>query len=482
MPVTIEDAGVCKKKLKFEITREDIDKKMASTLDELSKTAQLPGFRPGHAPRRLIQRKLAEEIGDQVKAELISEEYKKAVEEHKLEILREEDFDPDKIELPKEGSLIFEVEVEVKPEIALPDYSKLELQVPRIAIRDEDVQTAMNNLRRSRGRFVEQKAGAAAEERDMLTADVKVAVGNEVLHDQQGGALAVYPQTLAGIRIENLVDQFKDKKAGSTVEFTVTVPETFEKEALRGKEATVTVVIKNIRRIEMPPLNDEFAKSVGMVTVADVEKAVRERIEADLSESRETARREAVAAWMLDKVLLEVPAGVAAANADRVFNQQTMALQRQGVPLELIQQRADELLESCRGRAARDLKLDFIFAAVAKKEGLEATEDELQARVGLLAQNYGRPTDRMYEDLQKRGYLSALKDQILMDKVYTLLLGKAAVTEVEPPPVEQAKVEAEGEKKESNETAEKPKTNKTPARKKAADKDKGKDQADDETT
>lgn len=482
MPVTIEDAGSCKKKLKFEITREDIDKKMASTLDELSKTAQLPGFRPGHAPRRLIQRKLAEEIGDQVKAELISEEYKKAVEEHKLEILREEDFDPDKIELPKEGPLTFEVEVEVKPEITLPDYSVLELQVPKIVIRDEDVQAALDNLRRSRGRFVEQKAGTKAEERDMLTADVKVVVGDEVLHDQPDGALAVYPQAVGGIRIETLVSELAGKQAGDTAEFTVTVPETFEKESLRGQQATVTVAIKSVRRIEMPPLDDGFAKSVGMDTVADVEKAVRERIEADTTESRDTARREAVATWMLNKVSLEVPAGVAAANADRVFNQQVMSLQRQGVPLETIQERADELLEACRGRAARDLKLDFIFAAVAKQEGIEATEDELQARVGLLAQNYNRPTERMYEDLQKRGYLSALREQILNDKVYTLLLSKATVTEVEPAAAEAGQGEAE--QKESDETAEKPKTKKSPARKKKAEKDSDKDsdKGDDETT
>jgi trigger factor len=476
MPVTIEDAGVCKKKLKFEIAREDIDKKMDTTLDELSKTAQIPGFRPGHAPRRLIQRKLAQELADQVKAELIADEYKKAVEEHKLEILREEDFDPDKIELPKDGPLTFEVEVEVKPEVALPDYSKIDLEVRKVALRDEDVQQAMDNLRRSRGRFVEQKDGAKAEERDMLTADVKVVVGDEVLHDQQGMSLAVFPQAVGGLRIEKLVDELKGKKAGSKVEFSVTVPETFEKEALRGQEATVTVAIQSIRRIELPPLDDTFAKSVGMETVADVEKAVRERIEADLTETRDTARRAAMADWLLKQVQLEVPAGVAEANAGRVFNQQVMNLQRQGVPLETLQERAEELMTACRGRAAQDLKLDFIFAAIAKKENLTTTEDELQARVSLLAQNYGRPVERMYEDLEKRGYLSALREQILTDKVYALLLGKATITEVEP----KAEEPAAEEKKESNESAEKPKTKKSPARKKTAKKDA--DKADDETT
>lgn len=473
MAVTIADVGVCKKKLTFEIPREDIQTKIDSTLDELTKTAQLPGFRPGHAPRRLVQRKLHDEINDQVKAELISEAYKAAVEELKIEVLREEEFDPAKVELPDEGPLTFELDVEVKPEIELPDTSEIALEVPRAETRDEDVTTALENLRRSRGRFVEQKKTVKAAERDMLAADVKVTVGDEVLLDQPDGALAVYPQAVAGIRMDRLADELKGKKAGDSVAFKVTVPEDHESEALRGQEADVSVTIKGIRRIEMPPLDDDFAKSVGMETAADVEKAVRDRLQGDLENSRETARREAMAQWILDKVPLEVPEGVAEANAGRVFNNQTVRLQQQGVPLQQIQERADELMTACRNRAQRDLKLAFIFAALAKQEKIEATEEELQARVGLIARNYGRATERMYEDLQKRGQLDALREQVLDDKVYQFLLAKATVTEVAPPeaPPEAAKeAPAEADKKEAKKT-----TKKTAAKKPTTKKAKPKE-------
>ena len=209
----------------------------------------------------------------------------------------------------------------------------------------------------------------------------------------------------------------------------------------------------------------------------DIEEVGMPRILADLADGGlSDDEANAVADWLLKQVPLEVPAGVAEANAGRVFNQQIVNLQRQGVPLETLQERAEELMAACRSRAAQDLKLDFIFAAIAKKENLTTTEDELQARVSLLAQNYGRPVERMYEDLEKRGYLSALRDQILTDKVYALLLGKATITEVEP----KAEEPAAEEKKESNEEAEKPKTKKSPARKKAAKKDA--EAADDQTT
>ncbi|HOI55116.1 MAG TPA: trigger factor family protein, partial [Phycisphaerae bacterium] len=217
MTVRIEDAGVCKKKLCFEITAEAIKEKVDKTLDELSDEAQIPGFRPGHAPRRLVHRKLREQINDRVKTELIAEEYKKAVEDNKLDILREEDFDMDKVEMPEDGPIVFEVVVEVKPEIALPDYQNVALEVRKVAVADSDVEEARNNLLRSRGRFVEQKKTVRIAERDMLTADVRVTCNGETLHEQLESALAVFPQSLGGIRLEKLADELTGKAVGDTV-------------------------------------------------------------------------------------------------------------------------------------------------------------------------------------------------------------------------------------------------------------------------
>jgi trigger factor len=432
MPVTIQDAGVCKKKLAFEIPEEEIQAKIAKTLDEVTKEAQIPGFRPGHAPRRLVQRKLRDEIKDQVKNELIAETYKKCVDENKLEILREEDFDPAKIELPDTGPLKFEVEVEVKPQIDLPDYSAIAVEVAKPAVTPADMDAALANLRRRRGRFVEQPKDTPAAEKDMLTADVKVTVGQEVLLEQTDAGVPVFPQALAGIHLGTLVAELTGKKVGDNVKFKVTVPADHENEAARGQEAEVAIAVKGVRRIDLPPLDDEFAKSVGFESVAEVEKAVRERLEAEAADGFESGKREAVATWLLAHVPLEIPLGVAESNAGRVFNQQVVNLQRQGVPVSEIEAKAEALMEACRQRAQRDLKLEFVLGAIAKKENIETTEDEVQARVAMIAEQYHRPADRLYEDMQRQGHLDALRDQVRDEKVYKFLLGKAVITEVAP--------------------------------------------------
>jgi len=433
MSVTIQDAGPCKKKLVFEIPQEEVREKFSKSVDERTKTAQLPGFRPGRAPRRLVERKLRDEIGDQVKLELMTDAYKKAVEEHKLDVLREEEFDPEKVELPQDGPLAFEMEVEVMPEIALPDYAAMSIEVPRLEASEAELAQALENVRRSRGRFVEQPARTVVAERDMLTADVKVTVGGETLLEQTDGGLPVFPQSLAGIRVEKLAEALVGKKAGDSATLRVKVPEDHEKEPLRGQEAEVAISIKAVRRIEAPALDEELAKSLGYEKLDDLKADVRRRVESETSEARDAARRGAVAQWLLDHVPLEVPEGVARANAGRLFNQQVVSLQRRGVPIPAIQERAEELLEACRQRAQRDLKLLFIFNSIAKKESIEATEDEVQARVGLIAATYNRPVDRVYEEMEKRGYLEGLRDQVREDKAYQFLLNKARVTEVEPP-------------------------------------------------
>ncbi|MBN2583106.1 MAG: trigger factor, partial [Planctomycetes bacterium] len=389
-----------------------------------------------------------------------------------------------KVEMPEDGPIVFEVEVEVKPEIALPDYQNVELEVRKIQVADSDVEEARNNLLRSRGRFVEQDKKVKIAERDMLTADIQITCGKETIHEQTDGTLAVFPQSVGGIRLDMLVDELSGKKAGDTVTLKVEVPEDHEKADLVGKEAEVTIAIKSVRRLETPELTDEFAKGMGFESAADVDAELRKRLEADVEDIRVRARREAMGTWLIEHVEFEVPEGVAKANAGRVFNQHIVDLQRRGVPVERIEERAEELREASDRQAQRQLKLDFICEAAAKAEKLEVTEDEIQARVSMIAAGYGRPADRLYAELEKRGMLDAIRDQIRDDKVFALLLEKAKVTEVEAPAEEAKEGEAGEEKPKKKSTS-----RKAPAKSKAKktkdagdDESKDKQQSDDETT
>ena len=147
-PIKIEDAGPGTKKVSIEIPRERIDAKLQEQFKELRQQAAIPGFRVGHAPQKLIEKRFATDVRDQVRRALISESYEQAVEKNSLQVIGEPQFDnPDSIQIPESGSLTYTFEVEVQPDITLPELSKLKVKRPKIEVSDDNVQQALTNLR-----------------------------------------------------------------------------------------------------------------------------------------------------------------------------------------------------------------------------------------------------------------------------------------------------------------------------------------------
>jgi trigger factor len=153
--IQIEDAGPATKKVKVEIPADRIKGKLAEQYKELRSQAAIPGFRVGHAPAKLIEKRFAADVKDQVRRTLISESYEQAVEKNSLQVIGEPQFDnPDAIELKDDQALTYSFEIEVQPEITLPLLTGLKVKKPKIDIKDENIDQAMNNLREQQGALV----------------------------------------------------------------------------------------------------------------------------------------------------------------------------------------------------------------------------------------------------------------------------------------------------------------------------------------
>src|SRR5678815_4550453 len=153
--VKVEDAGPGTKKVSVEIPQERIATKLAERFKDLRKQAAIPGFRPGHAPQKLVEKMFATDVRNQVRGDLIRESYEQALEKNSLQVLGEPEFDEaEKIELPESGSLNYTFSVEVQPEFSLPDLKQLKVKKPKIDIGEENVEQAMLNLRQQQGTLV----------------------------------------------------------------------------------------------------------------------------------------------------------------------------------------------------------------------------------------------------------------------------------------------------------------------------------------
>jgi len=454
--VTVEDAGVCKKKLVITVPRDRIDAKFDERFTELEREAQVPGFRPGHAPRRLIEKRFRRPITEEVRVALVTEAFEKAVEQEELDVIGEPDLDPEQIELPEEGEMSFSVELEVRPEFELPDYEGIPVDVERPEITDEQVEEGLERLRNSLGTFEPLAEDQKAKEEDALRVDLTVEVGDEKIVDAEETWLKAAPGSVAGIPIENLPDLLKGAKVGDSKEKTFTVSKEAERTDLRGKEAKVSITVKEIRRPK--PADDEtILNRTEQETLDDLKEDLRRRLRNQSESAYRERQEEAVRDWLLEKAPFELPEELAKRFADRILVRHLMDLRYRGVPADEVEKRMEEFRNAAGERAARDLKLTFILDRIAKEEKVEVTDAEVDARVRFIAAQYGRRDDRLREEMAQRGTLDSLRSQIREDKVMRLLLDKARIKG------EEAEVESKADRETADEDTDEKAADEAPA-------------------
>jgi len=427
MDVALEDIAVCKKRLSITIPREEIEAKFDERFSELEREAFVPGFRPGHAPRRLVERRFKEAVTEEVRAKLISETLEKALKEQDLDVVGEPDLDPEKIELPDEGPMTFSVDLEVRPEFDLPeDYSRIPVEeVERPAVTDETVEQALERLREQQGSLEPVGEDEGAEERDLVLADLTVQAGDVMVVDRQNVRLPVREVAVEGIRLAELPDLLTGATAGETKEARITIGQEAENEAVRGQEAYLTVKVNEVQRLR-PASDESLLEATGQEDMEALRGTIRRRQEARSEADFREAREEAVRDWLLREVQFELPEDLVKRHANRVLQQQLTRMQYRGVPADEIEQHADEIAHATSEQADRDLRLHFILDAIAKREGIEVAETEVDARVRFMAAQYGRKADRLREEMEESGGLDSLRAQILEDKVIRTLLVRAA--------------------------------------------------------
>jgi len=449
MDVTIDDIAVCKKRLSITIPREEIDAKFTERFAELEREAIVPGFRPGRAPRRLIEKRFHEAVTEEVRAKLVSEAFEKALEEHKLNIVGEPDIDPEKITLPDEGSMTFSVDLEVRPEFELPDdYAHIPIdQVGRPEVTDETVEKALQRLREQHGEMEPVGEDGQIQEGDLVMADLTIQAGDVMVVDHQNVRLPVAQVAVEGIRLETLPDLLKGAKAGEDRTAKITIGPEADNEAVRGQEADLTVRINEVQRLRLPT-DEALLAAADYEDMDSLRAAVRRQQQSQTEAQFREAQEEAVRSWLLERMPFELPEDLVARHANRLLQRRLVSLQYRGVPADELEQHLGEIQQTTNEQAARDLRLYFILDAIAQKENIEVADAEVDARIRFMAAQYGRKADRLREEMTASGHLDSMRGQILEDKVVRLLLDRAtrpAEDAAAPPAAAPAEAQASSE-------------------------------------
>jgi trigger factor len=458
-----KDVGTLRKELRITVPGDVISERLEHDYNELRSDASVPGFRKGHVPIQLIQKRFSSDVRKSLKTAIIGQSFFAALENEDFKALGDPLFQietPDgarlveldealsHFELPSEGEFKYTCEVEVKPEIELPELKGIVIRSPAIEIGDDMIDEHILRQRKIGGRF-EPLDGGAADVDDMVIADVKLVVDGETINEEDNVQLGVRATRLDGIPLLTLKKELSGVNVGDTRSVKCEVPTDYVRPDLRGKEGAFEFVIHEIKRLT-PTAMDAYIEQMGCENEKELRTAIAQEIEAERDRLMARARKEQVLGYLLDNIKLDVPEGLSARQTDRAVMRRVVQLQQEGVPEDEVEAKIDELRTTAHDQVVRDLKLEFIMEKVAEKLEVQVTEEELNTEIAMLARMYNKRFDRVRDDLAQRGLLQQLAEHIRQDKCAQIMLADAKITEV---PAEKPKPKKAATKKTAKKAA-----------------------------
>ncbi len=441
------DIGTLRKALTITVPAKVIADHLEHNYEELVTDAVVPGFRRGRAPRQLVEKRFGGEVRDSLKSSIIGQSYFAAVENEKLDVLGDPLFSVTSEEggklvdintaltalsLPVDSDFSYTVEVELKPEFELPALDGIPVRSPVVEITDEMVAEQIERLRKIRGRYQPAGDGAAAAADDMLMADVLIESDGNEIKRESNVQLGVRPTRLDGIPLLDLAEKFGGAKVGATVKTEAVFPDDYERTDLRGKNASFTFTVRELKRLE-PAAMEAVISQAGAEDEAELRSFIRDDLGAERETLTRRAEREQVLDYLVENVKLELPENLSARQTDRAVMRQVVDLQQRGVPLQDIETKIDELRTSARDQVTRDLKIGFIMEKVAEKLDVDVRDEEVNSEIARIARQYGQRFDRVRDDLHRDGLLYQLAEQIKHDKCVARLLETATIEKVSEP-------------------------------------------------
>lgn len=481
--VKVEDAGPAKKKLSIEIPAELIAAKVGENYDSLQADAQIPGFRKGRAPMRLLEKRFGNDIQSDVCRQVVGEGYQQAVEDNDFRVLGDPDIKGmDDLELPAEGSLSYEVEIEVVPEFELPELKDLEINKPMFEVSDEDVTAEFDRYREM---YAQPKETEAASFDDYLTADIVVKTKDgEVADEQKGGYVLVagekrkFKGAVAGILVDDIGKTLEGKKKGDVVTVSATGPSQHEDEKIRGQELEIEVTVTKVESLE-PMGAEEMVTMMGMDSEEEAKDQFRANLEARVENDQAKAMHGQVIDALLEKVEVELPEGLSGRQAEQIQQRQVIELMQSGAGEADIEEKIAELRDSSAEAAGNQLKQLFILDKVSEHFDVQVDEAEVNGQIASVAAQQGARPEQVRQQMSQNGQLQQLYVQLRETKAIEKIIEGAKVTEVSVEEWEKLNP-AEDEDKPKKKTTKKTKKKAPEKKAAAAKKDDAKAEASDE--
>lgn len=418
MSFTIEKLDKNMAKLTIEVSVEDFEKAVEVAYQKNKGKIEVPGFRKGKVPRKMIEQMYGKEVFFEDAAnEVIPEAYEKAYDECEEEIVSAPKIEVTQIEAGK--PFIFTAEVALKPEVKLGKYKGIKVDKVAVEVTEEEVNEAIETERKNSARTV------SVEDRPIQDGDTTV-IDFEGFVDGvafEGGKGENYPLTIGS---HSFIDTFEEQLIGKSindeVEVNVTFPEDYHAEELKGKPALFKVTIKEIKENQLPELDDEFAEEVSAYdTFAEYKESVKKNLEEKKEADAKNAKEEAVVEAIIADAEMEIPEAMVATQQRQMVDEFAQRLAMQGLSMEQYSQftgmTAATMMEQVKPQAEKRIKSRLVLEAVVEAEKIEVSDAEYEEELAKMAEAYKMEVEQIKEIMDDERAVEMKKDMAIQKAV-----------------------------------------------------------------
>ena len=421
MEVSVETTTGLERRMNVRVPEDSVSSKVDERLRDMVRTANIPGFRPGKVPLKVITKRYGKAVRDEVVGELVQSSFYDAITKEELRPAGGPVIDP--LEAESGAGISYTAVFEVYPTFDLASIEGLAITRPIASVEDSDIDSMIETRRKQRREWNEVERAAAAGDR--ATIDFAGSIDGE---EFDGGTAEDFPLELgSGSMIPGFEDGVTGLSASDEKTIDVTFPEDYGAEHLAGKTAQFAITVKKVEEPVLPEVDDEFVKAfgVGEGTVESFKTEVRGNMERELSNRLRTATKEAVMDQLLESNSLELPNALVDDEAGRLLASRNEELRQQGYEPEslgLTQEMFDE-------QARRRVALGLLLAEIIRTHELNADPDKVREVVDSIASTFEQPEQVVSYYYSDRSRLAEIESSVLEDQVVDLLLERAQVTE-----------------------------------------------------
>lgn len=412
-------------KLTVEVPAEQFEKALTTAFNKNKSRFNIPGFRKGKAPQAMVEKMYGVEVlYEDAINEALDATYGEAVTESELDVVSRPEIDVVQVEKGKE--LIYTATVAVKPEVTLGEYKGIEVEKASAEVSDEDIEAELKKVQEQNSRLITVE-DRAVEDGDQTVVDFEGFVDGTPF---EGGKGEDYPLTIGSHSfIDTFEEQLIGKNIGEECEVNVTFPEEYHAKELAGKPAVFKVTVKEIKRKELPELNDEFAGEVSeFETLEEYKNDVKAKLSLTKQKEAATENENHVVDKVVENATMDIPEPMIDSQVNNMVNDYARRMQSQGLSLEQYMQftgmTIDTLKEQMKPQAVKRIQTRLVLEAIVKAENITVSDEAVEKEIADMAESYKMEVAQIKEYMGENG-IEQMKEDLAVQEAVDFLVAEA---------------------------------------------------------